>query len=88
MLLSAYRESKTVTPVQFEIKQYVDNENRLYLAVALTKIETGVMDDSITESDRSSTRLLPVSEYSISKLIEKINPKGEKTSKNHFPKQT
>ena len=86
--MSAYRESKTVTPVQFEIKQYVDNENRLYLAVALTKIETGVMDDSITESDRSSTRLLPVSEYSISKLIEKINPKDEKTSKNHFPKQT
>ena len=64
--------------MQFEIKQYIDNENRLYLAVALTKInKTGVMDDTITEEKRSSTRLLPVFIYSVPQLIKKINTSDE-----------
>ena len=77
VLLSAFAENNKISPVQFEIKQYVDDANRLYLAVALTKIETGVMDDTIIENNQSSTRLLPVSKYSIPQLIKKINPKDE-----------
>ena len=76
VLLSAFREGETITPVQFEIKQYVDDNNRLYLAVALTKIETDVISDTILEN-QASTRLLPVSDISIPQLIAKINPKDE-----------
>ena len=77
VLLSAYTEGNTVTPVQFEVKQYVDDQNRLYLAVALTKIKkTGVIDDTILEN-QASTRLLPVSDISIARLIENINPADE-----------
>ena len=77
VLLSAFAEGKYITPVQFEIKQYIDNENRLYLAVALSKIEkTGVMDDTALPNGER-TRLLPVSEYSISDFIQKINPSDE-----------
>ena len=66
VLLSAYTEGDSVTPVQFEVKQFVDDQNRLYLAVALTKIKkTGVMDDTILEN-QASTRLLPISDISIS----------------------
>lgn len=80
VLLSAFAEGKYITPVQFEIKQYIDNENRLYLAVALSKIEkTGVMDDTALPNGER-TRLLPVSEYSISDFIKKINP----SDKNFF----
>lgn len=76
VLLSAYKENGYITPVQFEVKQYIDNENRLYLAVALTKIEASVLDDTaLPEEER--TRLILTSGYSIPQLIEKINPKDE-----------
>jgi len=77
VLLSAYAEGNTVTPVQFEVKQYVDDQNRLYLAVAMTKIETGVLGDTILDQRQASTRLIPVSDISIARLIENINPSDE-----------
>ncbi|MBQ8836450.1 MAG: hypothetical protein IJ002_03175 [Clostridia bacterium] len=73
VLLSAFREGETITPVQFEVKQYVDNDNRLYLAVALTKIETDVISDTAPQK-AERTRLVSVSDISIPQLIEKINP--------------
>ena len=76
VLMSAFRENDKITPVQFEIKQYMDNNNRLYLAVALTKIETGVMGDTALQREER-TRLLPVSNISIPDLIKKINPRDE-----------
>ncbi|MBQ9773191.1 MAG: hypothetical protein IJW30_00835, partial [Clostridia bacterium] len=60
VLLSAYQEGNQITPVQFEIKQYVDDQNRLYLAVALTKIEAGVLSDTALQSGER-TRLIPAS---------------------------
>ncbi len=77
VLLGAYHESNTITPVQFEVKQYIDGDNRLYLAVALTKIETGVMGDTASLDGRR-TRLLPVSDIIIPQFIQKINPRDEK----------
>jgi len=76
VLLSAYKENGRITPVQFEVKQYIDNKNRLYLAVALTKIEASVMGDTALPKEER-TRLLLTSEYSIPQLIEKINPSDE-----------
>ena len=72
VLLSAFREEKSITPVQFEIKEYIDNNNRLYLAVALTKIETSVMGNTMLDENQTSTYLLPVSNISIPQLIQKI----------------
>ena len=60
VLLSAFQEANTITPAQFEVKEYVDNNNRLYLAVALTKIETSVMDNTVLSKD-APTYLLPAS---------------------------
>ena len=77
VMMSAFQEGTTITPVQFEVKQYVNNDNRLYLAVALTRIETGVMGDTASLDGRR-TRLLPVSDISIPQFIEKINPRDEK----------
>ena len=76
VLLSAFNEGTSISPVQFEVKQYVDDSNRLYLAVALTKIETGVMGNTASEK-QMRTYLLPVSDISISELFSKINPKDE-----------
>ena len=72
VMLSVMQDGNNVIPVQFEVKQYVDDNNRLYLAVALTKVETGVVDD--TASKQMRTRLLPVSGISIPELFAKINP--------------
>ena len=77
VLLSAYQENNFITPVQFEIKQYIDNDNRLYLAVALTKREEDVISDTILDKGQASTRLLSPSTYSIAEFIEKINPKDK-----------
>ena len=40
VLLSVLEDENRNIPVQFEIKQFVDDNNRLYLAVALTSFET------------------------------------------------
>lgn len=79
VLLSAYKENGFITPVQFEIKQFIDNQNRLYLAVALTKIEASVLDDTalLDKNEEERTRLIPASTYSIPQLIKEINPVDE-----------
>lgn len=74
VLMSAMREGNKIVPVQFEIQQYANNENRLYLAVALTKIETGVKGNTALEN-QVATSLLPISDISIRDLFSKINTK-------------
>ena len=65
--------------MQFEVKQFIDNQNRLYLAVALTKIEASVLDDTalLEKNEEERTRLIPASGYSIPQLIKEINPIDE-----------
>ena len=76
VLMSAMQDGRYIIPVQFEVKQYVDDNNRLYLAVALTKIETGVMVHTAFET-QMRTGLLPISNISILELFAKINPKDK-----------
>lgn len=73
VLFSTLQDNNKIIPVQFEVEQYVDNENRLYLSVALTKIETSVMGNTASD-EQMATNLLPVSKISISDLFAKINP--------------
>lgn len=77
VLLSALKDGQSIIPVQFEIKQFVDDNNRLYLAVALTKIETGVKGNTAFEN-QTRTNLVPISNISIPELFAKINPKDKK----------
>lgn len=96
VLLGAFAEKGFITPVQFEIKQYVNDDNRLYLAVALTKeelpdveskkTETGVVDNAYLDKNQESTSLLPVSEISISDLFKKINH-ADKNFLKYVPNQ-
>ncbi len=77
VMMSAFAEGNSIVPVQFEVKQFVDHANRLYLAVALTKIETGVVGNTTPDKNQASTYLLPVSSISIADLFSKINIKDE-----------
>ena len=86
VLISAFQENGVITPVQFEIKQYVNDDNRLYLAVALTKIETSVMGNAESEDNQIPTSLLPVSDISLAELFENVNPIDENFLK-YIPNQ-
>ena len=77
VMVSAFADNNSIVPVQFEVKQFIDNANRLYLAVALTKIETSVMGNTTPDKNQASTYLLPVSSISISDLFSKININDE-----------
>lgn len=71
---------KSVADLFALVKQYVDNQNRLYLAVALTKMETGVVGNTASEN-RTRTTLVPVSAISIPELFSKINSQDYKILK-------
>ena len=74
VLVSVLKNGDNIIPVQFEIEQYYNNENRLYLAVAMTQIkEAGVAETATTENGVEQN-LLPASEYSIADIFKKINP--------------
>ena len=73
VLLGALKDGDVIVPVQFEVEQYLNDENRLYLAVALTKIETGVKGNTAPD-EQKATSLLPISNVSISDIFNKINP--------------
>ena len=77
VLHSAMIDNGMIVPVQFEVEQYINNDNRLYLAVALTKIETGVEGNTASEN-QMATSLIPISNISIPELFSKINPKDKK----------
>ncbi len=62
-----------IVPVQLEVEQYTNKENRLYLVVALTKIETGVEGNTASDN-QTATSLVPISNISIPDLFAKINP--------------
>ena len=73
VLHSALIDNGLVIPVQFEVEQYINKENRLYLVVALTKIETGVKGNTAS-NNQTATSLVPISTISIPELFAKINP--------------
>lgn len=70
VLLGALQKNGVVTPVQLEIKESVDADNQLYLAVAIKK--SGVNVTAATEV--ASVTNPDFSVISIHELIEKINP--------------
>ena len=77
VMVSALKDGDSIIPVQFEVKQHIDDDNKLYVAVALTKTETGVTGNTILDKNQASTSLIPVSNISLHDLFENINPKDE-----------
>lgn len=73
VLLGAFRDGDTFIPVQFEVKKNRDTDSKLYVTVAMTKIEADVMGSTVVDN-QPPRFLLPASEYSIAQILSKVNP--------------
>ena len=73
VLFGAFQDGNVIIPVQFEIKKSSDVGGRLYMTVALTKIEADVL--ARTKGDDATTSsLLPASVYRIADIFKNVNP--------------
>ncbi len=80
VLFGAFKEDKYIIPVQAEIKKVVGSGGRLYMTVAMTKIEAGVLGSA--DNDNRARSLIPTSiTRSIAEIFRNINP-----SEKHFLK--
>lgn len=73
VLMSAYKDGKSVVPVQLEVKEFRQRGKSLYMTVMLTKIEAGVLGSTPGENQTHS--LLPASEYSLAEIFPKSTPR-------------
>ncbi len=72
VLLGAFGDGNNIIPVQAEIKKSSDVGGRLYMTVAMTKIEADVVGSAPGKIQTPS--LVPASEYSLAEVFRKINP--------------
>ena len=68
----------TRIPTQFEIKKYKDKgtKSKLYMTVAMTKIEAGVLGSTVGKSQ--AHYLIPTSTYILSDVFSKINTQDKR----------
>ncbi len=59
VLLSAFTDGETISPVQLEIKEYEYRRQKLYLTVMLTKITPGVVENGLAADGSSVHSLFP-----------------------------
>jgi hypothetical protein len=74
VLLGLFNDGKNYIPTQFEIKEYKDSntKSKLYMTVAMTKIEAGVLERTVSNSRALS--LIPTSTiHSIADVFSNIN---------------
>ena len=71
VLFGAFEEEGDVIPVQMEIKKASDIGGRLYMTVAMTKIEAGVIEARPVKTEPDS--LLPTSTYRLADIFREIN---------------
>ena len=73
VLVSAFEDGSNIVPVKLEIKEFVDKDNTLYVAIALESIKKdevvkqGNTENGVTQNSRSSI-------IKIADLFSKINP--------------
>lgn len=73
VLVSAFEDGSNIVPVKLEIKEFVDKDNTLYVAIALESIKKdevvkqGNTKNGVTQNSRSSI-------INIADLFSKINP--------------
>ena len=74
VLVSAYKDNGFVIPVQFEIKEYVSRDARLYLMVTLTKIkEPEVLETSDIDHADNPSPLFSSSAVSLQYIFSNVN---------------
>ena len=67
VLFGAFRDGDNIIPVQMEIKKSSDVGGRLYLTVAMTKIEADVLGSA--PGNIQAPSLIPASDYSLPELF-------------------
>jgi len=74
VLLSAFEDETGIVPVQFEIKEFEEKENRLYVAVTLHKIRDVVLTTENTQQ-RVPAVAVHISRTNIRGLMAQVNPR-------------
>ena len=73
VMVSAFRDGDYIIPVQLEIKKSSTDGGRLYLTVAMTKIEASVLGGTVDENQ--ALHLIPASiTYNLADIFREINP--------------
>ena len=75
VLVSGYTENKGLMPVQFEVKEFTDNQNRLYVSVVLTKIAPEVLENSPGRKSDGSHPLFSGTKVRIADIFKNVNSK-------------
>ncbi len=76
VLLSALKDGNTIIPIELEIKKFKKEGGRLYLNVAMEKIEADVMASTVNQN--IACWLVSASTYSISDIFANVNPIDKK----------
>lgn len=71
VLFGAFRDGADIIPVQMEIKKSSTDSGRLYMTVAMTKIEAGVIETRRENPEHGS--LVPTSAYRLADFFKEIN---------------
>lgn len=75
VLVSAYMDGNSIVPVEFEVKVFWSSDPKLYLVVALTKIDSEVLEKAPESIDADTPSLFPESTYSLQSIFRNVNPK-------------
>ena len=73
VLVSAFKDESGISPVQLEVKEYHDAQNKLYLAVAMSKKESEVVEDRPTTRSGGTHPLFSDSKVSIADIFRNVN---------------
>ncbi|MCI6957800.1 MAG: hypothetical protein MR763_10715 [Clostridiales bacterium] len=75
VLVSGFKDDLNIVPVQMEVKTFWSSDPKLYLTVALTKIDSEVLEKAPESIDADTPLLFPESTYSLQSLFKNVNPK-------------
>ena len=75
VLVSAYLDEKKIVPVQFEVKEFRERNNSLYMTVVLTKIDPEVLEAGVPGKTGNVPPLFSGSNVSLRYIFENVNEK-------------
>lgn len=81
VLVSAYKDVKSVVPVQLEIKEFRQRGKSLYMTVVLTKIDLEVVDTGVPDNVGNVPHLVSRSIISLRQIFENVNEKDARLLK-------
>ncbi len=75
VLASAYRDGNSIVPIELEVKEFLDRDSSLYMAVVLTKINPEVLDTRLTTDSGEVSSLFSGFTISLQQLFQNVNTK-------------